>query len=206
MGSKLNNIEKRLDEIVIQMRLFEFVVTQVERLIETETETCPSMNTRRIIRREDDKEELVRLLLSSGYEENVPIIPIVGIGGLGKTTLAHLVYEDHRIKENFTKRLWVCISNDFDIKRILLKILQEDGDNWHSSFSKEGLQHLQKQVTKLLSDDKFLLSLDDVWNGDVVKWNRLGDLLITRERGSRIVVTTHSETVALIVRTCNMEP
>ncbi|KAF7114292.1 hypothetical protein RHSIM_RhsimUnG0090600 [Rhododendron simsii] len=206
MGSKLNNIEKRLDEIVIQMHQFEFVVTQVERPIEAETETCPSMNTRRIIGREGDKEKLVCLLLSSGYKENVPIIPVVGIGGLGKTTLAQLVYDDHRIKNHFTKRLWVCISNDFDIKRILLKILQADGDNWHGSFSKEGLQQLQKRVTKLISDDKFLLFLDDVWNEDVVKWNRLGDLLITGERGSRIVVTTRSETVALIVRTSNMEP
>ncbi|KAF7116646.1 hypothetical protein RHSIM_RhsimUnG0022400 [Rhododendron simsii] len=205
MGSKLNEIEKRLDEIVKQIGQFDFVATQVGRPIETETETCPSVNTRRIIGREGDKERLVCLLLSSGYKENVPIIPVVGIGGLGNTTLAQLVYDDHRIKNHFTKRLWVCMSNDSDIKRILLKILQADGDNWHSSFRKEGLQQLQTRVTKLLSDAKFLLFLDDVWNEDIVKWNRLGDLLKTGERGSRVVVTTRSETVALIVRTSNME-
>ncbi|KAI8562601.1 hypothetical protein RHMOL_Rhmol03G0047300 [Rhododendron molle] len=206
MRSKLDDIVKRLDVIAKEMQQFKPVVTQVERPIETETETCPPMNTRRIIGREDDKEELVRLLLSSGYKENVPIIPVVGIGGLGKTTLAQLVYDDHRIKNHFTKRLWVCISNNFDIKRILLKILQADGDNWHSSFGGEGLQQLQKRVTKLLSDDKFLLFLDDVWNEDVLKWQKLEDLLMKGERGSRIVVTTRSEKVASIVRTSNMTP
>ncbi|KAG5556091.1 hypothetical protein RHGRI_006650 [Rhododendron griersonianum] len=208
MGSKLKDIKKRIDEIVTDMHQFHFIVAQVGRPVDrTEIETYPSVNTRRIIGRDGDKEKLVSLLLSSGYEENVPIIPIVGIGGLGKTALAQLVYDDHRIKNHFTKRLWVCISIDFDIKRILLKILQADGDNWHSSFSKEGPQQLQTRVTKLLSDDKFLLFLDDVWNEDVVKWRKLEDLLIGGEStGSRIVVTTRSEKVAFIVKTRSIAP
>ncbi|KAH7855522.1 hypothetical protein Vadar_025801 [Vaccinium darrowii] len=131
VGRKLKAIEKRLDEIVLEMNKFKFLVKQVGRPIETLTrdQTHSFVNTPTIVGREIDKEKIVRLLLFSNYEENVPIIPIVGMGGLGKTTLAQLVYNDHRIQNHFAKRIWACISDDFNIERILQKILEAGGAN-----------------------------------------------------------------------------
>ncbi|KAH7842012.1 hypothetical protein Vadar_000472 [Vaccinium darrowii] len=85
VGRKFKDVGKRLDEIVLQMHDFQFVVKLVERPIEDRREeTSSMMNTpTMIVGREDDKNNLVRLLLSSCYEENIPIIPIVGMGGLG---------------------------------------------------------------------------------------------------------------------------
>ncbi|KAI8562426.1 hypothetical protein RHMOL_Rhmol03G0036700 [Rhododendron molle] len=95
VGRKIRDIGKRLDEIVLQMNAFKFVVKLVERPIQINRreETFSFANTPTIIGRDADKEKLVRLLLSPGDEENVAIIPIVGMGGLGKTTLAQLVYK-----------------------------------------------------------------------------------------------------------------
>ncbi|KAH7842029.1 hypothetical protein Vadar_000655 [Vaccinium darrowii] len=90
VGCKFKDVGKRLDEIVSQMHDFQFVVKLVERPIETirREETSSIMNTpTMIVGREDDKNNLVSLLLSSHYEENVPIIPIVGMGGLGQKEL-----------------------------------------------------------------------------------------------------------------------
>ncbi|KAF7148510.1 hypothetical protein RHSIM_Rhsim03G0042400 [Rhododendron simsii] len=192
VGRKIRDIGKRLDEIVLQMNAFKFVVKLVERPIQINRreETSSFVNTVTVIGRDADKEKLVRLLLSPGDEENVAIVPIVGMGGLGKTTLAQLVYNDDRIQKHFTQRLWVCISNDFDVRRILIKLLQAGDAHGDTSYSNEGLEQLQNRVRSLLREDKFLLFLDDVWNEDCVEWKKLEDLLITQARGSRIIVTT----------------
>ncbi|KAG5555846.1 hypothetical protein RHGRI_006484 [Rhododendron griersonianum] len=208
VGLEIRDIGKRLDEIVLQMNDFKFIVERVERPIQINRreETSSFVNTVTVIGRDADKEKLVRLLLSSGYEENVAIIPIVGMGGLGKTTLARLVYNDDRIQEHFTNRLWVCISNDFDVRGILIKLLQAGYPDRDTSYGNEGLEQLQNRVRSLLREHKFILFLDDVWNEDRVEWKKLEDLLITQARGSRIVVTTRSKTVASIVRTSTVEP
>jgi ABC-type glutathione transport system ATPase component len=57
--------------------------------------------------------------------ENVSIIPIVGIGGLGKTTLAQLIYNDENVQKIFEPKLWICISEIFDVIRIMKEILEQ---------------------------------------------------------------------------------
>ncbi|KAG5555853.1 hypothetical protein RHGRI_006489 [Rhododendron griersonianum] len=155
VGRKIRDIGKRLDEIVLQRNAFKFVVKLVERPIQINRreETFSFANTPTIIGRDADKEKLVRLLLSPGDEENVAIIPIVGMGGLGKTTLAQLVYNDDRIQKHFTKRLWICISNNFDVKRILIKLLQAGDSNGDASYSNEGLEQLQNRARNVLCED-----------------------------------------------------
>ena len=61
--------------------------------------------------------------MDPNVEENVSIISIVGVGGVGKTTLAQLVFNREEIKEHFEQKLWVCISDNFDVKIIVQNIL-----------------------------------------------------------------------------------
>ena len=62
-----------------------------------------------VIGREDDKKEIMRRLFDDNVVANISIIPIVGIGGLGKTTLAQLVYNEEDVQTKFEIKLWVCI-------------------------------------------------------------------------------------------------
>ncbi|XP_062000889.1 disease resistance protein RGA2-like isoform X2 [Rosa rugosa] len=76
--------------------------------------------------RADDKEELVKLLLSSECHQDghAMCIPIIGIGGIGKTTLAQLAYNDERVIQHFDVRLWTFVSDDFNIKKIMKSIIE----------------------------------------------------------------------------------
>ncbi|XP_058204529.1 putative disease resistance protein RGA4 isoform X1 [Rhododendron vialii] len=203
LGRNIKDIAERLDEIVAEMRDFKFVVKVAERPIEIKRrdDTSSLVHIPEVTGRDTDKEALIKLLLSSSDDNNFHIIPIVGMGGLGKTTLAQLVYNDDRIQNHFSTKMWVCVSDDFDMKRILIKLLEVVGDN---GCNNEGIEHLQIRVRRVLSDNKFFLVLDDVWNENRVQWKKLQDLFAVGASGSRILVTTRSKMVASIVRT--MEP
>ena len=67
--------------------------------------------------------DLCCLYLSSNDEEDVSVILVVGMGGLRKTTVAQLVYNDENIKSNFDHKAWVCISDNFDVELTIRKII-----------------------------------------------------------------------------------
>ncbi|XP_073104940.1 putative disease resistance protein RGA3 [Elaeis guineensis] len=77
----------------------------------------PDRMKKKIIGREKDKKKTVESLMSRAGRSDVSVLPIVGIGGLGKTTLAQLVYNEITAAEHFEQRMWVCVSEDFDIKK-----------------------------------------------------------------------------------------
>ncbi|XP_059590162.1 disease resistance protein RGA2-like [Vitis vinifera] len=155
-----------------------------------------------VIGRDDDKENIVGLLRQSSDTENVSVIPIVGIGGLGKTTLAKLVYNDERVVGHFSIKIWVSVSDEFDVKKLVREILKEiKGDENYSDF----LQQLQSPLRNALDGEKFLLVLDDVWNTDREKWLELKDLLMDGANGSKILVTTRKKAVASIMGTFPMQ-
>ncbi|KAL6186706.1 hypothetical protein ACLB2K_042825 [Fragaria x ananassa] len=69
--------------------------------------------------RDEEKEAIVQLLLADGMIEiKTDVLPLVGMGGIGRTTLARLVYNDDRIKQHFDHRSWFCVSEGFDITKI----------------------------------------------------------------------------------------
>jgi Leucine-rich repeat (LRR) protein len=153
-----------------------------------------------IFGRDDDKEKIISFLIShdATSNENLCVIPIVGMGGIGKTTLAKLVYKDKRVKEYFDLQAWVCVSDEFDVLRVTKTIIEEVG---LSTNADKNLNLLQVALQEKLMGKKFLLVLDDVWNEDKAKWEVLSNPLKSGVQGSMVIVTTRNEDVASIVRT-----
>ncbi|GLU17200.1 hypothetical protein SLE2022_335910 [Rubroshorea leprosula] len=156
---------------------------------------CP-----RVLGREDDVSKIVDLLIDPSNKEPFSVISVVGMGGLGKTTLAKSVQTHEKIVRNFDKIMFICVSEDFDVKRVLKEMLE--------SLTKEGCSienqaTLVERIRDLLKNENYLLILDDVWNEDKLKWEALrGCLLeINKNKVSRMVVTTRSEKVAAIMGT-----
>lgn len=119
------------------------------------------------------------------------------MGGIGKTTLCQLAYNDHKVKAHFEKRIWVCVSDTFDEKRITKAII-EALEGVMSSLVE--MQSLLKRLCKSIEGKRFLLVLDDVWNEDATKWVPVKEVLKNGAAGSRIIMTTRKKEVAITMK------
>ncbi|XP_068340049.1 putative disease resistance protein RGA1 [Pyrus communis] len=163
-------------------------------------ETYSFIRASEVFGRGFEKEAIVNRLIEQ-CDDCVSVIPVVGMGGLGKTTLAKLVYNDTRVIRNFELRIWQYVSPlDFDIARLTKEILSSVlGTNISGELS---MNQLQEKLRDALKDKKFLLVLDDVWNEDAYKWGEFRDLLVEGAKlGSKILVTTRDVSVASIMGT-----
>ncbi|CAJ2638987.1 unnamed protein product [Trifolium pratense] len=146
--------------------------------------------------REVQKEELIKLLLEGNDSGNkVPIISIVGLGGMGKTTIAKLVCNDKKIKEHFQLQAWVYVSESFDVVGLTKAILE----SFKFSANGENLSLLHQQLQQELTGKKFLIVLDDIWNVNAACWE---DLLLPFNHGSsgsKIIVTTREKKVGNVL-------
>ncbi|KAL0334358.1 UNVERIFIED_CONTAM: putative disease resistance protein RGA1 [Sesamum angustifolium] len=200
IAQRVKGLRQRLDEIADDRTKFHFSeqahFIPVDNNVKEQTHSFVRASD--IIGRDDDKENIVQLLLSSKDEEDVSVIPVVGIGGLGKTTVVKLAYNDDRVVQSFDLGMWVSVSEDFGVVKVVEKILK--------SATGENLAHLdmdqmQSRLAGVLNNKKYLLVMDDVWNEDRNKWMDLRELLMNGRTGSKIIVTTRSKAVALITGT-----
>ncbi|KAK4566197.1 hypothetical protein RGQ29_002429 [Quercus rubra] len=175
------------------------LVNAIPKIIPSHRETDSSLDHSEVVGRKDLVSEIVELLLNAA-KERLSVIPIVGMAGLGKTTLAKLVYSHELVKKHFDKTIWVCVSTEFEDKKILEEILESLTCKSSPLKNKNTiLECLQKE----LQGQKYILVLDDVWNEDLVKWETLRSSLIGMNVnvGNSIIVTTRSDKVAEIMGT-----
>ncbi|XP_021758051.1 putative disease resistance protein RGA3 [Chenopodium quinoa] len=157
--------------------------------------TCSFIMEEEVVGRDEDKKALIDMVLDiDDVEGRYSVIPIVGIGGLGKTTLAQLVYNDKNVQKQFELRGWACVSDVVTIEEFARKILSSvtGSDCQHLS-----MEELQIRLQNSVNDKKYLLVLDDVWDEDRERWLSLKRLLCGGKQGSRIIVTCRSRVVAL---------
>ncbi|CAN6561424.1 unnamed protein product [Malus baccata var. baccata] len=189
MDHKIKDINKRLHEVASR-RAFPLEVNREDtQFIIRERITHSFVPKENIIGRDEDKKAIIQLLLDPISTENVSIISIVGFGGLGKTALAQLIFNDEVIQNHFELKIWSSVSNVFELDILVKKILKVD---------KIDMDELQNDLRRKVDGKKYLIVLDDVWNENREKWLSLKYLLMGGGKGSRILITTRSETVATI--------
>ena len=152
----------------------------------------PSPSTYNLDIRNAEIEKIVNLL-ESPDNEDIFIVVICGIGGLGKTTLAQLVFNDEIVTKHFEPKIWVCVSDDdfcdgFGEKALLKKITKSEND--------KSMEDLKKTLDEILSQKKYLLILDDSWNKQKEDWEKVRPLLEVGAKGSKILVTTRNTEVS----------
>ncbi|CDP15916.1 unnamed protein product [Coffea canephora] len=165
--------------------------------------TDPFVDESQTVGREAEVSEIVSMLISSDYEKDLPVISIVGMGGQGKTTLAQMVLKNDRVVKHFDNTIWVCVSDDFKVERLLNEMLQSlEGKSADTTNTEALVRKLQEN----LKGKSYLLVLDDIWNENREKWDgmRRRLLAIGGAPGSKILATTRSDEVASAMQTTGL--
>ncbi|KAK3440916.1 hypothetical protein EUGRSUZ_B01165 [Eucalyptus grandis] len=198
MSYKVRAMKKRIETIIADGKFQ--LNTRPEREWRKRKETHSFACEKDIIGRDHDKETVKKFLFDSDVKGTVSILPIVGIGGLGKTTLAQGVYNDKMVREHFELKMWICVSNDFDMKKIVKNIL---ACVTNEVLNHDVLEQLQNELRRAIDGKRYLLVLDDYWDAKLETWLELKTLLVGGARGSKILITTRLHSVADITYTAS---
>ncbi|XP_044968926.1 putative disease resistance protein RGA3 [Hordeum vulgare subsp. vulgare] len=134
--------------------------------------------------------------------QGVPLVAIVGDGGIGKTTLVQMAFNHVNVQVHFDLRMWVGVSSCMNLLKLTREILQlaTEGKDYRGVVN---FNYLQDLLRSAVAGKRFLLILDDVWddNGktnshNVYQWKELLSPLKNGQQDSRIVVTTRMKMVA----------
>ncbi|PRQ43332.1 putative P-loop containing nucleoside triphosphate hydrolase, leucine-rich repeat domain, L [Rosa chinensis] len=207
MAHKIKKINTSLENLGKRASSFGFVdrpsieaPSSYDTKIDRETCSQFKKDESNIVGRKDVAEDIVKALTNSNnsQENDLSVLAIVGMGGLGKTTSAKSVYHDDKIKQHFQEMMWVCVSIPFEVNSILKGILESLKPK-HAAV--QTLEAICKILKNELEGKKYLLVLDDVWNENSQKWDELINCLVNDTQGSSILVTTRSDKVAKMVET-----
>ncbi|XP_071675912.1 putative disease resistance protein RGA1 isoform X2 [Lolium perenne] len=175
---------------------------QVQKFVDNDRQTGSILSATIFVGREKEKEQILGWLANTSVElaetgvtrtNSIPIISVVGHGGMGKTTLAQSICEQDQVLKYF-KVIWVTVSTSFGAASLTNKILECATGVKPSA---DHLEPLQRDLIEKLKSINFLLVLDDVWEDKRRdEWEKLFAPLRKLNTGSKILLTTRMPSVA----------
>ncbi|KAK4720785.1 hypothetical protein R3W88_011018 [Solanum pinnatisectum] len=144
-------------------------------------------------------QDVVQTLLAEllKAEPRRSVLSIYGMGGLGKTTLARNLYKNPNIDSSFPTRAWICVSQEYnttDLLKTIIKSIQGSAKETLDLLEKMAEIDLENHLRKLLTECKYLVVVDDVWQREA--WESLKRAFPDGKNGSRVIITTRKEDVA----------
>ena len=146
-----------------------------------------------VVRMEDEKESILHRL-DPEREKRRSVVSIVGMGGLGKTTLAKKVFKDPWIQSRFHCTFWIDVSQDYNEVKLLKDLRRQIFPGGTEDYEKMEKTMLESRLHNSLLGKTYLIVMDDVW--DVEVWRIVGKHLPDEGNGSKVLITTRKREVA----------
>ncbi|KAF7851343.1 hypothetical protein BT93_L4118 [Corymbia citriodora subsp. variegata] len=214
MAHEMKELRERLDWIDKERAQFNLSNTVYEKTIVPRRKTHSFVPTSNVIGRNEEKENIIEFLRTSddARDENIAVLPIIGMGGIGKTTLTKLVYDDERVEEHFeNNQVWLFMPLEFEIKKIIKDIIKSLSErdlmtsfisseakslSGEANFDNWSIDMLQNHLRNLVENRRCLFVMDDVWEMRKEDWLELRDLLGGLSKGSKVIVTSRHQAIA----------
>ncbi|RYR69390.1 hypothetical protein Ahy_A03g015943 isoform H [Arachis hypogaea] len=155
--------------------------------------TTRMVDQSKVYGRDQEKDEIIRLMFAAMSEQVDPVcvVAIVGMAGIGKTTLSQLLFNDPRLVPMFDTLSWIQVSAGSDVLHLTKKVCESMSDN---------LDTLQVELNRKLRRQRLLLVLDDFWSVSFSDWELFKMAFSHAIPGSVILVTTRNGDVATTIR------
>lgn len=201
-GEEINEI---LDEVrkILQdnQHLFEatpdVIDHQPEKVVQEEQGS--SLENHEVIGFDEEAEKVIKRLIEGST--SLDVVPVVGMPGLGKTTLARKIYNDPKIPHQFFSYVWVFIGQSRVKRDVLFGILKGFTRRIEEFQDKNEAEIAEEIRNRVANGGKCLIVLDDVWDSDVVDFVKTA--FPDNNKGHRIMMTTRHVDVA---RSVNIDP
>ncbi|CAI9089620.1 OLC1v1024226C1 [Oldenlandia corymbosa var. corymbosa] len=126
--------------------------------------------------------------------KQLEVISIVGMCGLGKTTLAKRVFKDPHVTYEFMDKVFIYVSRDYDKKKVMLEILASFAEI-NDEVSNLDEERLENYLRQQLEGRTYLVILDDVWEKN--DWDRFKFAFPNNNKRCRVLMTTRNAEVAM---------
>ncbi|GAB4838897.1 hypothetical protein Ancab_028432 [Ancistrocladus abbreviatus] len=146
-----------------------------------------------MVGRKDEADKITTKLITGTPE--LDFVSIIGMGGLGKTTIARKIYNDVAIRNHFTCRGWVFVSEEYDTRQVVLGLVKTVmPERAPEALEQKSEEELKDMLYDHLQFERYLVVLDDIWNPEM--WDEISQCFPDGDKRSRIMITSRYKKVA----------